>query len=86
MWVIRNITGRDQGTRRDNDIPKWGAFSNGGATHRAWAPSSNIDSITKYFIFNANDDTDNYGNPMKNHATGPDIHPYNISLLPVISY
>ena len=34
----------------------------------------------------ANIDTGNYGNPMKNHATGPDIHPYNISLLPVISY
>ena len=38
------------------------------------------------FIFNANSDSHSYGNPMYQHASGNDIHPYNISMLPLICY
>ena len=37
-------------------------------------------------LLDANIDRNNYGNPMAGHATGPDIHPYSIYLVPLISY
>lgn len=36
------------------------------------------------FGFDANSDSKNYGSPMANHACGIDIHPYNLSILPII--
>ncbi len=36
--------------------------------------------------FDANDNYKNYGNAMAGHANGTDIHPYNISFLPLIAY
>ena len=36
--------------------------------------------------FDANIDNSQDGNPMAGHANGADIHPYNISLVPLISY
>ena len=38
------------------------------------------------FFFNADIDDGNYGNNMAGHATGLDIHPYSIYLVPLISY
>ena len=38
------------------------------------------------FFFNANIDDGNYGNNMAGHAVGPDIHPYSIYMVPLITY
>lgn len=38
------------------------------------------------YTLNANQDSNNWGNPMTGHANSSDIHPYNISMLPLISY
>lgn len=38
------------------------------------------------FNFSANTDSSSYGNPMATHAVGPDIHPYSMSLMPLIAY
>jgi hypothetical protein len=40
----------------------------------------------RYFSvsFSADQDYTYYGNPMAGHANGSDIHPYNISLVPII--
>ena len=39
-----------------------------------------------YVKFDANVDTNNYGNNMAGHATGPDIKPYSVKTLYLISY
>ena len=39
-----------------------------------------------YINFDANIDTNGYGNPMHGHANGDDIHPYSIYLVPLITY
>ena len=36
--------------------------------------------------FDANKDEGGFGNNMAGHATGPDIHPNSIYLVPLISY
>ena len=51
-----------------------------------WASGRN--GYTGTLNFDANNNTQNnadYSNPMANHAIGPDIHPYAISLLPLIA-
>ena len=39
-----------------------------------------------YHIFDANADNNNWGNPMKGHAVGTDIHPYSMRILYLIAY
>lgn len=39
-----------------------------------------------YHVFDADANNNSWGNPMSGHANGEDIHPYNISALPLISY
>ena len=42
--------------------------------------------VSRGIVFNANNDTDSYGNCMSGHANGSDIHPYSIELLPILVY
>ena len=39
-----------------------------------------------YINFDANIDSNNFGNKMVGHANGDDIHPYSLYLVPLISY
>ena len=39
-----------------------------------------------YHIIDANADNNNWGNPMVNHATGNDVHPYSHRVLYLIVY
>ena len=39
-----------------------------------------------YHIIDANADNNNWGNPMANHATGNDVHPYSHRVLYLIVY
>ena len=85
--AIRNITGRGGiGSYKVNDSMVHGIFytKTAGGYHRYSAGES---TTTEPQIFvDVNRDTNSYGNPMAGHANGADIHPYNISLVPLISY
>ena len=39
-----------------------------------------------YHVFNANVNNNNWGNPMAGHANAEEVKPFNINLLPLISY
>lgn len=39
-----------------------------------------------YDTLDANNNIANLGNPMAGHAIGPDIHPYSIYMVPLITY
>ena len=88
--AIRNIMGIvNQEVWGYGNFTAKGAFKTVTGTRRAADGTSayNADSLA----FNANIDTestefDDYSNPMAGHATGLDIHPYNIRLLPLIRY
>lgn len=64
-----------------------GAFAVRGQTGNRGISSTSGSAATCGSIeFNANNDTDSYGNLMAGHANGADIHPYNIVFLPLIAY
>lgn len=59
-----------------------------GALSQTATKNQVYDGINGYYInfrFDANDG-DISENPMAGHANGEDIHPYNISLLPLVAY
>lgn len=79
--TIRNITG---GTYRNGST---GSTTYSGAFKKdmsgvSWNASDNLNRPG--FSFSANADENSYGNPIAGHANGSDIHPYNISLIPII--
>lgn len=58
----------------------YGGQGDGQGNNAAWGG-------TRFRIyFDANRDNTTTNNPMKGHADGSDIHPYNIVLLPIIKY
>ena len=64
-----------------------------GALYSGWKVATNyhVNSGERPLIegnlsIDANAMANGGSNPMAGHAGGPDIHPYNISLLPLIAY
>lgn len=84
--AIRNITGRTSvGSNSTDYNGTAGAFYQG--SNRESRIGSLIEWGERYtYRFDANRDNRNMGNPMAGHANGADIHPYNISLVPLIAY
>ena len=62
-----------------------GAFYYNNTRRDGFVPTSYLQKAYSG-TFNANLDSNDYGNPMSGHANGEDIHPYNIAVLPLISY
>lgn len=84
--AIRNITGRTSaGSDSTNYDGTAGAFYQGSDKEYKIGSLSSWGSRYTY-RFDANRDKENMGNPMAGHANGADIHPYNISLVPLIAY
>ena len=77
--AIRNITGRIQ-TPDGSRVYKGAFYSISGSIKGA--SDTGLDLAVG---FDANRDNSGYGNPCSGHATGPDIHPYAISLTPLIA-
>ena len=61
-----------------------GAFSSKIETSNQISGTGANNSV--YINFDANIDTNDYGNNMAGHAVGPDIHPYTVKVLPLITY
>ena len=61
-----------------------GAFSSSVESSNQISGSGANNSV--YINFDANVDSNNFGNKMSGHANGNDIHPYSIYLVPLISY
>lgn len=92
LSAIRNIRGEITNTDRfGNAAGDWdtqGVFyvtarnqgAKRGANYTGSATSTNL-----YFNANLSEDAADY-NPIAGHANGDDIHPYNIAVLPLISY
>lgn len=84
---VRNITGKLGGI-------VFTGLEGYGAISRTYNPSNHRWTLgstgyTGTLNFDANDDTQSnadYNNPMATHAVGPDIHPYSMSLMPLIAY
>ena len=88
--INRNITGAISGASANNTYltRDRGSFSYSTASHSGndrMGGFGNWDS-SYYHTFDANADNNNWGNPIAGHANGDDIHPYNIAILPLISY
>lgn len=84
--AIRNITGRTStGSSNTNYNGTAGAFYQGSTKESSIGSLSDWGSRYTY-RFDANSDNRSMGNPMAGHANGADIHPYNISLVPLIAY
>lgn len=84
--AIRNITGR---TSAGSDSTNYDGTA--GAFYQGSTKESRIGSLSSWgsrytYRFDANSDNRSMGNPMAGHANGADIHPYNISLVPLIAY
>lgn len=91
--AIRNIIGQTYGYGVSNaNYNNWGDFIRAVGTFTRSYSSTSLPHATysgsksdiTHLTFNANTDTSDYGNPMVNHANGDDIHPYNISMVPII--
>lgn len=63
-----------------------GAFSNAATNPEEDGYQPGAVGYKSTLNLNANNDGLSYGNPMKNHAAGDDIHPYSIRLLPILIY
>ena len=83
--AIRNITARFRTVAWGNGYVK-GAISTTLENPNILQGASTDNWNSFDFFLNANIDNDNYGNNMASHASGPDIHPYSIYLVPLISY
>jgi len=75
-WIIMEAAGSSTGFN--------GAFYTSASYGAAASNAGN--HAGRYLYLNANADTSSYGNPMYRHASGSDIHPYNIKMLPLIAY
>ena len=81
----RNITGElDCQGFNENAKDSIGAFSvkTRGRTESGYSDRATYSRVR---TFDANANTENYGNPMAGHAAGQDIHPYSIGLTPLIA-
>ena len=63
-----------------------GAFFNAASDPNNYEYQSGLIGYKTTLQLNANNDTASYGNPMKGHAYGDDIHPYNTRFLPILIY
>ena len=81
--AMRNITARARLLAWNLADPR-GAFSSEIETSNQISGTGANNSV--YVKFDANIDTNDYGNDMEGHAVGPDIKPYSVKTLYLISY
>ena len=81
--MVRDITARVRVFAWNLADPRGAVTSSVESTNQISGTGAN-NSV--YINFDANVDTNGYGNHMHGHANGDDIHPYSIYLTPLISY